>query len=93
LKVGFGHAQDGGLAMGVHIVGASVAIQNGHIAKPNAGLHIGEGDLFARQRGRAHSHRAFGTRHPLFGRVATRRDQVAVFASFDVSASKYVVSK
>jgi hypothetical protein len=32
-------------------------------------------------------------RHPLLGRVATGGDQIAVFDSFDVSASKYVVSK
>ena len=93
LEIGFGHAQNAGLPMGVPIVGAGIAVQNGHIAKPNPWLHISEGDLFARQRGAADPDRALGTGHPLLGRVATGGDQIAVLESFDVSASKYVVSQ
>jgi hypothetical protein len=47
LKVGFGHAQNGGVPMGVYIVGAGIAVQDGHIAKPYTWLHVGESDLLA----------------------------------------------
>jgi len=74
-------------------VRATVAIQNRHIAKPDTGLDVGEGDLFARQRGRTDPNRTFGAGDPFLGRVAARRDQVAVFESLDVCASEYVVSE
>ena len=91
LEIVPGHTQNGGVAMRVSIVGAAVAVQNGHIAKPNAGLDVGEGDLFARQRGSADPNRALGAGDPFFGRVPASGDQIAVLESFDVSASKYVV--
>ena len=47
LEVGLGHAQDGGVAVRIGIVGAPVAIEDGHLAKPHARLHIGQRNLLA----------------------------------------------
>jgi hypothetical protein len=92
LEVGLGHVQRGGVAVSVAVVRATVSVEDRHIAKPNARLHIGQGDLLARYRGRAHAHRTLGAGDPLLGRVAPCRKHVAIFVSFDVSASKYVVT-
>jgi hypothetical protein len=47
LEIGLGHAQDGGVAMGIGIVRAPVAVEDRHIAEPDARLHIGQRDLLA----------------------------------------------
>jgi hypothetical protein len=93
LEVGLGHAQDGGVAMRIRIVRAPVAVEDGHVADPDARLHVGQRDLLARHRGRADAHRTQRTRDPVFRRLAAGGDQLGVFVAFDVSASKDVVAK
>ena len=93
LEIGFGHAQCGGAAMRIGVVGALLAIEDRHIAKPDAGLDIGQRDLLARDGGRAHPDGAFGAGQPFLGRIAPGGDQVAVAVTFDVSASQDVVSQ
>ena len=46
-EICFGNAQGRAFAVGVGVMGAPVAIKNRDIAKPNAWLDIGQGDLFA----------------------------------------------
>jgi hypothetical protein len=77
--------------MRIGIVRAPVAVEDRHVAEPDARLHIGQRDLLARERGRADAHRALGAGDPLLGRVAAGGDQVAVLVAFDVGASKDVV--
>jgi hypothetical protein len=77
--------------MRIGVVGAPVAVEDRHIAEPDARLHIGQRDLLARDRGGAHPHRALGTGNPFLGRIAAGGDQVAVLVAFDVGASEYVV--
>jgi hypothetical protein len=93
LEVGLGHAQDGGVAMCIGIVRAPVAVEDGHVAKPDARLHIGQRDLLARDGGGAHPHRAARAGNPLLGRVAAGGYEAAVLEAFDVGASQDVVSK
>jgi hypothetical protein len=90
-EIGLRHAQDGGVAMRIGIVRAPVAVEDRHVAKPDARLHIGQRDLLARDRGGADPHRAARAGNPLLRRVATRGDQFAVLEPFDVSASEDVV--
>jgi hypothetical protein len=87
LEIGLGHAQDGGLAMGIGIVRAPVAVEHRHVAEPDARLHIGQRDLLARDGGRADAHRALGAGDPLLGRFAAGADQRAILEAFDVCAS------
>ena len=77
--------------MRVGIVRAPVAVENGHVAKPNARFDIREGDQFARYRGGADTNRSFGAGDPLLRRFSAGCNEFAVFVPFDVSASKYVV--
>jgi len=79
--------------MRIRIVGSPVAVENRHIAEPDARLHIRQRDLLAGDGGGAHAHRTFGAGNPLLRRFAARGDQVAVFESLDVSTSKNVVFK
>jgi hypothetical protein len=44
-EIGLGHAQRGGFAVRIGIAGASVAVEDGHIAKPDALLDIGQRNL------------------------------------------------
>ena len=92
-EIGFGDTHDGAFAVGIGIVRAPVAVQDGDFAKPDARFDIGEGDLLARNRGRADPYRAFGAGNPFLGWIATGTNQFAVFVTFDVSASKNVVSE
>jgi hypothetical protein len=85
------HAQDGGVPMRIGVVRAPVAVEDRHVAEPDARLHIGQRHLFARDRRGAHPHRAHGTGNPFFGRIAAGGDQLAVLVAFDVGASEYVV--
>ena len=91
LEIGFCHAQGSGVAMRVGVMGASVAVKNTDIAKPDAWLHIGQGDLLARDGGGTHAYRAFGASDPLFGWFAAGGDQVAVAVALDVGAAQDVV--
>ncbi len=93
LEIGLGHAQDGGVAMGIGIVGAPVAVEDRHVAKPDARLDVGQRDLLARDRGRTHPHRTLGAGNPLLRRLAAGSDQVAVLEAFDVGTSQNVVSQ
>ena len=47
LEIGFCHAQGGGVAVRIGVMGAPVAVKNADIAKPNAWLHIGQSNLLA----------------------------------------------
>ncbi|MPN54993.1 hypothetical protein SDC9_202672 [bioreactor metagenome] len=93
VEVGFGHAQHRGVAVGIAIVRAPVAVEDRHVAEPDARLHIGERDLLAGDGGGAHPHRAPRARNPLLGRVAAGGNQAAVLEAFDVGTSQDVVSQ
>ena len=51
LEIGARHAQQGAVAVGIDIVGAAVAVEHRHVAKPDAGLDVGQRDLLARNGG------------------------------------------
>ena len=75
--------------MGIGVVCAPIAVENGHIAKPYARFDIGQCDLLARDGGGADAHSTFGTRRSaLFWWVATRGNQLAIAVTFDVGTSK-----
>ena len=48
LEIGLGDAQNRAVAVGIGVVRAPVPVEDGDIAKPDARLHIGQGDLLAR---------------------------------------------
>ena len=70
LEIGFRHAQNRALAVRIGIVRASVAVEDGDIAKPDAWLDIGQGDLFAGNGGRTDAYGAAGTGNPLLRLLA-----------------------
>jgi hypothetical protein len=92
-EIGLGHAQDGGVAVRIGIVRTPVAVEDGHVAEPDAGFHVGQRDLLARDRRGAHTHRSLGAGDPFLGRIAACGDELAVPVAFDVGASKNVVSQ
>ena len=92
-QVGTGHTQNGGDPVGIGIVRASVAVEDGDIAKPDARFYVGQGDLLARKRGGTDPHSPASARNPLLGNIASGGNQVAVFVAFHVGASEYVVSQ
>jgi hypothetical protein len=58
--------------MGMRIVGARHPVEQGDVAEPGARLDVGEGDLLARERDRAHAHRAERAADPLLRFRAAR---------------------
>ena len=91
LEICLGNVQNGRLSVRIHIVRAPVAVKNRHIAKPNAWLHIGQGDLFARDGGRTHPQCAHGAGKPSLRRLSTHGDQLTVTVALDVSAAQNIV--
>ena len=77
-EVGLAHDQQRGRAVRMRVVGARHAVEQGDVAEPGAGLDVGERDLLARERHRAHAHRAVGDAAPFLGRRAARREDRAV---------------
>ena len=79
--------------MRIGIVRAPVAVENRHVAEPDAWLHIGQRDLLARDGGGAHPHRTTRAGNPLFGRIPAGGNQAAIFEAFDVGTSQNVVAQ
>lgn len=93
LEVCLGHAKNGGVAVRVGIVRAPIPVEDGHVPKPDARLHIGQRDLLARDGGGADPHRAARAGNPLLGRIAAGGYEAAVLEAFDVCTSEDVVSQ
>ena len=92
-KVGFGDTQNSGLAVGIGVVGAPVAVKDRHIAKPDARLDIGQGDLLARYGGGADTHRTFGAGDPFLWGLTPGGNQVAVSKPFDIGTAQDVMAQ
>ena len=86
-----GHAQHRGGAVCMCVIGVGAAVQHLGLAHPNARLHIGQRDLFARRRGAPKPDGATGATEPVLSQIALFHNHLAVGIPRDAPEPKDVM--